>query len=159
MRRSRLAVTALDGQIEDLVGRTDKRTVGIWAADCAERVLPIFEGRYPEDPRPRHAIESLREWVRTGVFRMAEVRGASLAAHAAARLVEGDDAARAAARAAGQAMASAHVPAHAIAAARYAAAAARDAADPGDADQAALDEAVWQLRHLVMLREEGENTR
>lgn len=159
MRRPRLAVTLLDNQIEDLVRRTDRRTVGEWAADCAERVLPLFEGRYPGDPRPRQAIESLREWVRTGEFRMADVRGASLGAHAAARQVENDDAARSAARAAGQAMASAHVPAHARAAARYAAAAVRDAAGPEDADQAALDEAAWQLRRLVLLREERGNTR
>ncbi len=46
-----------------------------WVADCAERVLPLFERAYPEDDRPRNAIETCRAWVRTGVFRMAEIRG------------------------------------------------------------------------------------
>ena len=31
-----------------------------WAADCAERVLPLFEAAYPEDDRPRRAIETGR---------------------------------------------------------------------------------------------------
>ncbi|MEZ4620697.1 MAG: hypothetical protein R2867_35020 [Caldilineaceae bacterium] len=56
-----------------------------WAADCAERVLQLFEEVSPTDERPRAAINACRMWVRTGVFVMAEIRGASLAAHAAAR--------------------------------------------------------------------------
>ena len=95
-------------------------TMATWAADCAERVLPFFEAACPEDDRPRSAIEACRGWVRTGVFRMAEIRGASLAAHAAARDAKKNDAACFAARAAGQAVATAHVPQHAYGAAYYA---------------------------------------
>lgn len=47
-------------QLSKLATRTDPRTGAIRAADCAERVLPSFEGRYPEDNRPRVAIEALR---------------------------------------------------------------------------------------------------
>jgi hypothetical protein len=32
------------------------------AADVAESVLHIFEDKYPDDERPRKAIESIREW-------------------------------------------------------------------------------------------------
>jgi hypothetical protein len=146
-----IAVTDMDRPIEDLVRRTDHKTLAIWAADCAERVLHYFEEKYPEDARPRKAMETLREWVRTGVFRMADVRKISLAAHAAAREVKEDDAARSAARAAGQALATAHVPGHAIAAARYAATAVRDATSSSDADAAATRECNWQYQHLVRL--------
>jgi hypothetical protein len=146
-----IAVTDMDRPIEDLVRRTDHKTLAIWAADCAERVLHYFEEKYPEDARPRKAMETLREWVRTGVFRMADVRKISLAAHAAAREVKEDDAARSAARAAGQALATAHVPGHAIAAARYAATAVRDATSSSDADAAATRERNWQYQHLVRL--------
>lgn len=155
MRRRKIAVTGMDGPIEELARRADHTTLAVWAADCAERVLPFFERRRPDDPRPRAAIEACREWARTHVFRMADVRSASLAAHAAARAVEEDDAARSAARAAGQAMATPHVPAHAIAAARYAATAVRDAADPAEADGAATREREWQYRHLIELMGEG----
>lgn len=153
MKRRIIAVTDLDGPIEELARLTDQKTLAVWAADCAERVLPFFEEHYPGDPRPRNAIEACREWARTGVFRMADVRRTALAAHAAARVAPGYDPARSAARAAGQALATAHVPAHALAAARYAATAVRDAASAHDAEKAALGEREWQYRHLQELRE------
>jgi len=128
-------------KIAKLAGKLDKRTLAIWAADCAERALPRFEKKYHRDKRPRKAIEACRAWVRTGVFKMADVRGAALAAHAAARKAE-EGPARAAARAAGQAMATAHVAGHAVAAADYAAKAAK----------APEKERAWQYKRLSKLR-------
>ncbi|MFB7310477.1 putative immunity protein [Streptomyces sp. NPDC056192] len=49
------------------------------AADCAERVLPLFKRVHPEDEQPRPAIKACRERVATRVFRMADIRGAALA--------------------------------------------------------------------------------
>ncbi|MBN1857146.1 MAG: hypothetical protein JW846_09375 [Dehalococcoidia bacterium] len=141
----------MDKAIAELAARTNHRTLATWAADCAERALPWFETVYPQDDRPRQAIEATRLWAQTGVFKMADVRGTALASHAAARAVEEDDAARSAARAAGQAMATAHVGAHAIAAAIYAATAVRDASLPSDADAATLEERNWQYHHLLEL--------
>jgi hypothetical protein len=153
MKRPKLAVTSMDKPIAELASKTNHKTLAIWAADCAERVLLHFEEKYPEDTRPRKAIEACREWARTGVFRMADVRKTALAAHAAARDVTEDNAARSAARAAGQALATAHVPAHAIAAAMYAATSVRDSANPPDADSAATEERNWQYQHLLRLTE------
>jgi hypothetical protein len=153
MRRPKLAVTNLDKPITELVSKTTHKILAIWSADCAERVLPYFEEKYPEDTRPRKAIEACREWARTGVFRMADVRKTALAAHAAARDVKEDNAARSAARAAGQALATAHVPTHALAAAIYAATAVRDAINSTDADIATLKERGWQYQHLRSLTE------
>ena len=96
------------------------RFLAVWAADCAERVLPGFEREFPDDDRPRTAIAACRRWARTGIFKMADVRRDSLAAHAAARQADEDTAARFAARAAGQAIATAHVADHASGAADYA---------------------------------------
>ena len=143
----------MDESIAELVKRTNHRTLAIWAADCAGRVLPYFKERYPDDPRPRNAIEAAREWARTGVFKMADVRRTSLAAHAAAREVEEYHPARSAARAAGHAIATAHVLTHAIGAALYAATAVRDAASPSDADAATIRERTWQYHHLLELEE------
>ncbi|TFG56711.1 MAG: hypothetical protein E4H30_03245 [Methanomassiliicoccus sp.] len=143
----------MDEVIEELARRTDHKILAIWAADCAGRALHYFEERRPEDDRPRNAIEALRTWARTGVFRMADIRRDALAAHAAAREVEKDDKARSAARAAGQALATTHVPSHAIAAAIYAATAVRDATIPHDADAATVKERDWQYRHLLELVE------
>ncbi len=125
-----------------------------WAAECAERVLPLFEEAFPGDDRPRRAIETCRTWVRTGVFTMAEIRGASLAAHAAARDADGGSAAQFAARAAGQAVATAHVPQHAYGGAYYALKAVA-AADPANAAVSVAREREWQAGRLPAgLREE-----
>ncbi|PKL56849.1 MAG: hypothetical protein CVV35_02960 [Methanomicrobiales archaeon HGW-Methanomicrobiales-6] len=134
--------------------RQDQTTMAAWAADCAGRVLPLFEKAYPEDDRPRRAIETARTWVRTGIFRMAEIRGASLAAHAAARDAKENDTACFAARAAGQAVATAHVPQHAYGGAYYALKAVA-AADPANAVVNVTRERAWQAERLpVGLREE-----
>ena len=42
----------------------NERTARLFAADCAERVLPIFEKAYPNDDRPRKAIEAGRAFAR-----------------------------------------------------------------------------------------------
>ena len=80
---------------------------------------------------------------------MADIRGGSLAAHAAARDVIEDDVARSAARAAGQALATAHVPTHSAAAAIYAGTVIRDA---GGSLEDIEKEKAWQYRHLQDLR-------
>ncbi len=135
--------------------RSDQMTMAAWAADCAERVLPLFEEIRPEDNRPRDAIEACRAWVRTGVFTMAGIRGASLGAHAAARDAEEGSAARFAARAAGQAVATAHVPQHAYGAAYYALKAVA-AAEPAGVAARVGAEREWQSKRLPeRLREEN----
>ncbi len=154
-KKRMIAATVRDRAIEELAGKADHKTLAIWAADCAERVLPLFEARIPNDDRPRKAIEELRAWVRTGVFRMADVRGTSLAAHAAARETELFTPARSAARAAGQAMATAHVPRHALGAGIYATTAVRDSVTPSQAEPAILRERDWQLKHLAELIEKS----
>ncbi len=97
----------------------DHKSRALEAADCAERVLPLFENRFPNDDRPRKAIEATRAWAR-GEIRVSAARGAALGAHAAARDAAGCPAACAAARAAGHAAATAHVVTHARAVKTYA---------------------------------------
>jgi hypothetical protein len=127
-------------------GGQDHRSLVLWAADCAEHVLPYFEDNYPEDDRPRKALEAGRAWAR-GELSVSKARAAAFAAHAAAR--DSDHAAaRATARAAGHAAASAHVASHARHAAAYAINAATAAAIPTDAGTAAATEGDWQRRRL-----------
>ena len=142
----------VENQIAELASRTDHKTLAVWACDCAERVLPYFEKKYPEDDRPRTAIEAGRTWVRTGVIRMADVRKAALSAHAAARDAKnaGQAAACFAARAAGHAVATAHVDAHAFGGADYAIKAIV-AVDPANTEANTMRERNWQYHHLVEL--------
>jgi hypothetical protein len=155
MTQKKFSVAHDDEELVDLVNTTDHATLAVWAIDCAERVLPYFEEKYPEDHRPRQALETLRDRVTTGVCKMAIIRKASLDAHAAAREVGEDSPARSAARSAGQAVATPHVPRHAYGAAVYAQQAVFRAADPTKADAAAAKERDWQYRHLLELREDS----
>lgn len=144
--------TYKDPATVELVSTTDHTAVAIWAIDCAERVMHYFEEDFPQDRRPRQALEILQQWISTGVFQMAVIRKASLNAHAAARDVGADTAARSAARAAGQAVATAHVPLHALGAANYALQAIYRATNSAAADAAIALERAWQIQHLLDLR-------
>ncbi len=159
MKKSKLALTAFkDERLVELLKQASQKTSAVWAIDCAERVLSFFEERFPEDSRPRTAIETLQTWVETGVFKMAVIRKASLDAHAAAREVGEDNAARSAARATGQAVATAHVPAHALGAAIYALQALYRAADSTSAEAVVAKEREWQCRHLLDLIKDDSNS-
>jgi hypothetical protein len=124
---------------------SDHRLLALWAAVCAEHVLPFFEAAEPSDMRPRHAIEQVRAWAR-GEITMSHSRAAGGHAMAAARELSG--AARYAAFAAGQAAVVAHVAAHELGAAAYAIKAARAAALEGEGERAGRLECRWQRDQL-----------
>ena len=142
-----------DEEMAELVNKTDHKTLVIWAVSCVERVLPYFEVQYPHDSRPTDAIKVLQQWIRTGVFEMEVIRKASLDAHAAARDVGADNAARSAARAAGHAVATAHVGTHSLAAAKYALQAIYRASKPSETDENVALERNWQYKRLLDLKE------
>jgi len=124
---------------------SDHHLLALWAAACAEHVLPLFESAKPLDLRPRQAIEQARAWAR-GEITMSQARAAAGAANAAARDLSG--AARHAAYAAGQAAVVAHVAAHDLGAAAYAIKAARAVAPDGEGERSGRLECRWQRDQL-----------
>ncbi|MET7834051.1 putative immunity protein [Micromonospora sediminicola] len=123
----------------------DHHLLALWAAVCAEHVLPLFEAAQPEDPRPREAIERVRAWTR-GEATMTSSRTAGGHAMGAARHLRG--AARHAAYAAGQAAVVAHVAAHELGAAAYAIKAVRAAAPADRSVAEGRAECRWQRDRL-----------
>ncbi|MBS1896967.1 MAG: hypothetical protein JSS88_06255 [Actinobacteria bacterium] len=121
------------------------RVVALWAADCAERVLRLFEAEAPDDNRPRDGIARARAFGRGELDAAGEIRRRFVAGRAAQSVIGA--AAVAAARAAGQASGVAHMGAHALGAAAYAAKAAGLVAP--DRGSARADEVCWQLAHLA----------
>jgi hypothetical protein len=122
------------------------KEIRLFAADCAESVLHIYENKYPNDDRPRKAIQAARNYA-NGVITLKELAAARDAAWDAARDAAGDAgyAARAArgaawdaARAAGAARGAAWDAAWA---ARAAAWDARDAFD-----------AKWQEIEILLIK-------
>ncbi|MCJ0700621.1 putative immunity protein [Frigoribacterium sp. CFBP 13712] len=119
----------------------DRRLVAAWAADCAERVLPLFEAEAPNDDRPRDGIARARAFSRGELDAAREIRRRFVAGRAAqsARSPAG----KAAAWSAGQAAGVAHMGAHALGAAAYAAKAAELASPSGGET-----EVQWQVQHM-----------
>lgn len=126
------------------LSEADRRIVAVWAADCAERVLFLFEDEAPADGRPRDAIARTRAFARGERDTAGEIRQRFVAGRAAQ--VVKSPAAVAAARSAGQASGVAHMGAHALGAAAYAVKAAGLAA-PGPPD-AVSEESSWQLENM-----------
>jgi hypothetical protein len=152
MKKFKFSLTHHDETLRTLVEQTEHKTLGIWARDCALRVLPYFMDEHPADSRPRQALDVLQAWIDTGDFKMAVIRKASLDAHAAAREVGEDNPARSASRAAGQAVATAHVCTHSMGASNYALQAVHRAASSAQAEAAVAAELTWQIQHLLELR-------
>ena len=122
----------------------DRRAVAAWAADCAERVLPLLETEAPGDDRPRKLIARARAYARG---ELATAEGIRVRFTDGVSVGEVDaPAAAAAARAAGQAAAVCHMGAHALGVAAYAVKAV-SLAHP-DQPQASRDEMHWQLKHM-----------
>ena len=128
-----------------MLADADHWRLALWAAVCAEHVLPLFEQARPGDDRPRRAIEQARAWAR-GEITMTQAREAAYAAHAAARAATG--AAKEAARAAGHAVAVAHMADHELGGAAYAIRAVRAAATEDKRDAAGRRECRWQRARL-----------
>jgi hypothetical protein len=141
VRDPRFITVRRGGSLKD----DDHRLLAVWAADCAQHVLDLFEQAQPGDDRPRRAIDLGRAWAR-GEVTMTRARSAAGHANAAARELSG--AARHAAYAAGQAGAVAHVAAHELGAAAYAIKATRAASPESERVDAGRLECQWQRAQL-----------
>ncbi|WP_236553729.1 putative immunity protein [Rathayibacter sp. VKM Ac-2803] len=124
------------------LSENDRRLVAAWAADCAERVLPLFEAEAPEDDRARDGIARARAFSRGELNTAGEIRRRFVAGRAAQSATS--PAGKAAAWSAGQAAGVAHMGAHALGAAAYAAKAA-ELASPQRGGEA---EVQWQVKHM-----------
>ena len=83
-------------RILKVVGLLNDRSMRLFAADCAEHVLPLFEKERPDDDRPRKAIQAARDFANGKIG--AAARAAAWAAAWDAAGAAAWDAARAAAR-------------------------------------------------------------
>ena len=125
------------------LSEADRRLLAAWAADCAARVLGVFEAEAPGDDRPRMLIARARAFARGESGTAEAIRRRFVGGVGAGEVTP---AAAAAARAAGQAVAVCHMGAHALGAAAYAVRAV-GLANP-DRPGAVEDEIRWQLGHM-----------
>lgn len=99
----------------NLIDTQSKETICNWCIDYAwEKILPIFEERCPDDPRPRNALIAARDYLE-GKVKFTVVKNVILnECHQAARELDADPAAQAAARTCGQASAVVHTLSHSL---------------------------------------------
>lgn len=138
---ARLITVRRGGSLSD----NDHHLLAIWAAKCAEHVLAYFESAYPNDNRPRIAIDLTLAWA-IGEIRTTEVKKAAYYSNSAAREAAG--AAKFAALSAGQAAVVAHVAAHDLGAAAYAIRAVMAASESDEKIENARREFRWQQEQL-----------
>ena len=148
----RLWVVLREGWIGDT-------TLRLFACDCAERALPLFEKKFPEDKRPHQAIEVARRYAE-GDAADEELRAAQMAAWAAARAAgwatrAAERAARAAGCAADEELRAAQMAAWAAVTARAGGATVENAGG-ATLEEARGREAQWQVDALIK-RLEGDN--
>lgn len=65
------------------------KTARLFAADCAERVLPIYEKQYPDDDCPRKAIQAARDYA-NGLISEEKLAAAGATAREAAGATAGE---------------------------------------------------------------------
>ncbi len=124
----------------------NERTARLFACDCAEHVLSLYEAQYPDDGRPRKAIEIARRYAegKAAVEELDAAWAAAWAAEGAARAAVG-----AAAEDAAGAVAGAAWAAWAAAGAAWAAEAAAGAVAGAAAEDAERQWQVGRLRKIL----------
>ena len=115
-RDPRFITVRRGGTLQD----ADHQLLALWAADCAQHVLPLFEEMQPHDDRPRQAITLACAWTR-GEVTMTQARTAAVA----------------------------HVAAHELGAAAYAIKAVQAAAPEGESESAGRRECRRQRDQLL----------
>jgi hypothetical protein len=109
-----------------------------WVCDCAEHVLPLYEGVVDEGLK--HALFIAKEWTK-GKASVGDARKAAVACHALAR-ESLNPVSIAVARAVGHAVATAHMADHSLGGALYALKAVKNAGKSVDAER------TWQNKQL-----------
>jgi len=132
-----------------LIEKQKHRTLVRWTIDCAEEVIPIFEEKFPQDKRPREALDAAIAWAH-GMIKMPIAKKAAHATHNAATAVNGKNpAACAAARAMGHVIGTIHVETHAMGFVMYAITAFVYSANQDNKDEVIAKKTKWLYDRLV----------
>ncbi len=76
-------VVFTSARIIEPVGTLTRQIAVQWAAECAKRVLRHYEDRYPNDKRPREAVNAALEWAKDPSEKNAYAAAAYASANAA----------------------------------------------------------------------------
>lgn len=147
-----------DPQIQELISKTEHKALARWAIDCLNRVLYIFEERYPEEKIPQTAVSILEEWINDKIT-MWEARKYCRTVLELARKIEKENKACCQiVRAASHCLATCHVPAHAEGTAMYVVSAIKYLnQDKQNVAELMQTERKWQIERLIELKSKYGN--
>ncbi len=142
-----------DPRLVELIKDTDQKLLARWAFDCVTKYLYLIEDKYPNETRPRDALNMLNKWLSDEV-KMWDARKFTYPTLAVARELEATDkVACQIARACSHALATCHVKTHSEGSAMYVISALyylnKDNANVDDILEA---ERNWQIEHLNNLK-------
>ena len=98
--------------LRHLIGQANRRAMVLWALELAEETARVLAEKYPEDFRPKEAVEAAASWAK-GQIKMPIAKQAILNCHAMAKELENPpDISRC--HAVGQACSVVHTAGHAL---------------------------------------------
>lgn len=127
----------------------EHKILAVWAIDCLNRVLPLFEIKYPNEIILKTAVGTLQKWIHDEI-KMWDARKYTYTVLALAKAMEKDDKPYSQiVRATSHCIATCHVPTHSEGTAMYVVSAIK-LLNSGKANVVALmeDERMWQINHL-----------
>lgn len=130
----------------------EHKILALWAIDCLNRILPIFENKYPEETILQTAVTTLKKWI-NGEIKMWDARKYTYTVLALARTMEKYDKPYSQiVRATSHCLATCHVPTHSEGTAMYVVSALRHIyKSREDVVTLMKDERIWQINHLKKL--------
>lgn len=142
-----------DPEIQDLISKTEQEILAQWAIDCLNRILYIFEEKYPDEKVPETAISILYDWM-NGRIAMWDARKYCWTILELARKLEKEDKVCCQIiRATSHCLATCHVPTHAEGTAMYVVSAIKYLnQDRENVIELMEEERKWQISHLKELR-------
>ena len=142
-----------DIRMKELIATTEHKTLAIWAIDCLERFMPYLENNYPNEERPRTAINILKDWIEDKIS-MWEARKYCWKVLAFGREIELDDKVGCQlARACSHTLATCHVPRHCEGVTMYTLSAMQyQNQDKENVLELMEEEKEWQINHLLELK-------
>lgn len=148
-----------DPEIQELIKTTNQKVLARWAINCLNRILYIYQDKYPNENTPTTALNILNDWLNDKVT-IWEARKYYWTVLAKAREIEKiDKVSCQILRATSHTLATCHVKTHAEGSAMYVISTLKYLnKDLNQKDLIKLleEERKWQINNLIVLKKESE---
>ena len=141
-----------DPEIQGLISKTEQKVLAQWAIDCLNRILYIFEEKYPDEKVPETAVHILYDWMNDRIAMWDARKYCWTVLELARELEKKDKVCCQIVRAASHCLATCHVSTHAEGTAMYVISAIKYLnQDRENVIELMEEERKWQIGHLKEL--------